>query len=83
MSIPQFPIKVIFEDQSAELFDSKQDIEQNLEDFNSDTDVNCQVFDANGVKVRLIVALLQLVVLEYSNSSSGTSVVNSKHIPNI
>jgi len=44
----KFPITVFFEDKSSELYEDIEDIECNLEDFDSKYDNKCRVEDANG-----------------------------------
>ena len=55
-----FPISVIFEDGEVEQYESIEDLEQNLEDFDSDVDVECHVTDSLGRPVRLKLKLLEL-----------------------
>lgn len=55
-----FPISVRFEDGEIQQFDSIESLEQDLEDFDSDLEVDCQVRDNLGRHVRLKVELLEL-----------------------
>ena len=55
-----FPITVRFEDGEMEEYESVEDIEQDLEDFDSDEATDCQVRDALGRLVRLRVKMLEL-----------------------
>jgi hypothetical protein len=60
---PVFPLTVRFEDGGEEQYESVEDLEQNLENFDSDADVGCRVTDALGRPVRLKIKLLSLKVL--------------------
>ena len=51
-SYPAFPLKVRFQDGDEEPYDSAEDLEMNLEEFDSD-DEGCRVTDALGRPVRL------------------------------
>jgi hypothetical protein len=55
-----FPLSVTFEDDSVEQYESVEDLEQNLEDFDSDIDVGCRVKDNLGRPVHLKVKLLEV-----------------------
>ena len=55
-----FPVSVTFEDGEVEQYDSIEDLEQNLEDFDSDVDVECHVKDSLGRPVRLRLKLLEV-----------------------
>jgi len=65
MNSVMFPIKITFEDGSAELYAHINDVECNLEDFDSDSEKKCIVTDANGRQLRLIVRLLELKEISY------------------
>lgn len=55
-----FPISVIFENGEVEQYESVGDLECNLEDFDSDIDVECRVVDRLGRPVRLKLKLLEV-----------------------
>ena len=55
-----FPLTVTFEDGSVEQFDSIESLEQDLEDFDSDLDVECSVTDKLGRPVRLKLKMLEV-----------------------
>ena len=55
-----FPISVTFEDGEVERYESVEDLELNLEDFDSDVDVECRVVDGLGRPVRLKLELLEV-----------------------
>jgi hypothetical protein len=55
-----FPLSVTFEDGSVEQYESVEDLEQNLEDFDSDIDVACRVGDHLGRPVYLRLKLLEV-----------------------
>ena len=57
---PQFPVTVTFEDGSIERYESIRDLECNLEEFDSSKDTCCQVNDANGRRVILVLHLLKV-----------------------
>ncbi len=59
-----FPITIQFEDGETEQYGSIEDLEMNLEDFDSDLDINCQVLDRFGRPMRLKIKLLKLQHLE-------------------
>jgi hypothetical protein len=61
---PQFPFTLRFENGDTQTYESIEDLELNLEDFDSDQDVQCEVRDALGRRVRLKISLLQLIALE-------------------
>jgi hypothetical protein len=54
-----FPLRIRFEDGEVEEYESVEDLEMNLEEFDSDLDVECQVHDALGRPVRLKLKLLK------------------------
>ena len=53
-------LSVRFEDGEVEQFEGVEDLEQNLEDFDSDLDVTCEVRDKLGRPVCLKVKMLEL-----------------------
>ena len=55
-----FPVFVTFEDGSGEQYDNVEDLEQNLEDFDSDIDLSCRVNDHLGRPVHLKLKLLEV-----------------------
>lgn len=55
-----FPVSVTFEDGEVERYESVEDLEHNLEDFDSDVDVECHVVDGLGRPVRLKLKLLEV-----------------------
>lgn len=57
---PEFPIKVTFDDGEIEFYNDVEDIELNLEDFDSEIDTDCSVEDRFGRTVSLRVKLLNL-----------------------
>lgn len=61
-----FPITIRFEDGEVEEYESPQDLEMNLEDFDSEKDCNCEVRDKVGRPVRLKVSLLEIKELSLS-----------------
>ncbi len=56
----EFPLTVRFEDGSVEQFDNIESLEQDLEDFDSDRDVECSVTDKLGRPVRLKLKTLEV-----------------------
>ncbi len=64
-----FPITVTFEDGEVELYESVEDLEQNLEDFDSDIDVGCLVTDNLGRPVHLKLKLLEVSELSLIRTS--------------
>ena len=56
----KFPVTVHFEDGEEASYADEQDLEMNLEDFDSHVDTGCKVTDARGRPVRLKVKLLEL-----------------------
>lgn len=55
-----FPISIQFEDGEVEYYEDVEDLEMNLEDFDSNVDIACQVKDKFGRPVHLKVKLLEL-----------------------
>lgn len=55
-----FPLTIRFEDGSTELYSDERDLATNLEDFNSEVDVQCDVRDALGRQVFLRLKLLNI-----------------------
>ena len=55
-----FPVSVTFENGEVERYESVEDLEHNLEDFDSDVDVECRVMDNLGRPVRLKLKLLEV-----------------------
>jgi hypothetical protein len=65
-----FPLTIQFEGGEEERYESVEDLERNLEDFDSDVDVGCHVTDALGRPVRLKLRLLNLAELSVRTASS-------------
>lgn len=63
----KFPLTVRFEDGEEEQYENVEELECNLEDFDSDTDTLCQVWDALKRPVHLKLRLLTLKELSLSN----------------
>lgn len=55
-----FPLSVTFEDGEVEQYESIEDLACNLEDFDTDIDVQCRVVDGHGRPVRLKLKLLDV-----------------------
>ena len=55
-----FPISVRFEDGEVEQYASADDLIEELEDFDSDVNTDCDVWDAEGRPVRLVLKTLTL-----------------------
>jgi hypothetical protein len=55
-----FPLTVTFEDGSVEEYDSIENLEQDLEDFDSDLDVECSITDKLGRPIRLKLKMLEV-----------------------
>ena len=66
--IPEFPITITFEDGERVSYQDVEDIELNLEDFDSELAPECTVEDSSGREVILIVRLLRLKTLELAQS---------------
>ncbi len=66
---PKFHLTIRFENGQTDTYESIEDLEQNLEDFDSDQDIQCEVRDALDRPVRLKISLLQLTVLELIEDS--------------
>lgn len=64
-----FPISVTFENGEVEQYESVEDLELNLEDFDSDVDVECRVVDGLGRPVRLKLKLLDVKELSLVSGS--------------
>jgi len=62
-----FPISIQFENGEIEEYKDVEDLELNLEDFDSDVDSDCQVRDAIGRPVYLKVKLLKLQELKVAD----------------
>jgi hypothetical protein len=56
----EFPLTVTFEDGEVEQYDSIESLEQDLEDFDFDLDVDCSVTDKLGRPVRLKLKTLEV-----------------------
>ncbi len=56
----EFPLTVTFEDGSVEQYDSIENLEQDLEDFDSDLDVECSVTDKLGRPIHLKLKMLEV-----------------------
>jgi len=55
-----FPLLVTFENGEVEQYESVEDLELNLEDFDSDVDAECRIVDGLGRPVRLKLKLLEV-----------------------
>ena len=55
-----FPVSVTFEDGSVEVYESIEDLELNLEDFDSSSAIDCRVEDNLGRLVHLRLKLLKV-----------------------
>jgi hypothetical protein len=55
-----FPLKVTFENGEVESYESIEDLERNLEDFDSDLDAECSITDKYGRSVYLKLKLLEV-----------------------
>jgi hypothetical protein len=64
-----FPVSVIFENGEVECYESVEDLERDLEDFDSDIDVECRVVDSFGRPVRLKLKLLEVKELSLVSAS--------------
>lgn len=62
----QFPISVQFENGEVESYSTIEELETNLEDFDSDVDQGCLVHDKCGRPVRLKLRLLTLTQLDFA-----------------
>ena len=68
-----FPLSVRFEDGSIEEYESIEHLELNLEDFDSDIDVACRVYDNLGRPVHLKLKLLEVKELFLTADSASQS----------
>jgi hypothetical protein len=59
-----FPLSVVFEDGSIEQYQSVEDLEQNLEFFDSSKDKGCKVFDSLNRPVFLMLEFLSVKRLQ-------------------
>jgi hypothetical protein len=57
---PEFPISVRFENGEIESYDDLDELIYNLEDFDSEVNIDCEARDALGRRVRLKLKLLEL-----------------------
>jgi hypothetical protein len=64
----RFPIKVTFENGEIEYYQDIEDVELNLEDFDSDLNPECVVEDSSGKKLDLDVSMLELRQLSFSKA---------------
>ncbi len=62
---PKWPLTVTFEDGSKEQYKNEEDLECNLEFFNSNQDKDCEVTDALGKQVHLILSGLEIKEIKY------------------
>jgi hypothetical protein len=62
-----FPLSIQFEDGEIEQYESVEDLELNLEDFDSEQDIACSVKDAQGRSVKLKIKFLKLEELSLSS----------------
>ncbi len=58
-----FPLEIQFEDGSTEQYESREDLACNLEEFDSDLDVECSIRDKLGRPVRLKMKHLKIIEL--------------------
>jgi hypothetical protein len=65
----EFPLTVTFEDGVVEQYDSIEALEQNLEDFDSDLDVECRIIDNRGRPVHLKLKTLEVKELSLLKQS--------------
>ena len=65
----KFPVSVTFENGEVERYESGEDLELNLEDFDSDVDVECSVVDRLGRPIRLKLKLLAVKELSLIGAS--------------
>jgi hypothetical protein len=65
-----FPIRVYFENGETQEYESISDLEMNLEDYDSDIDVDCKVVDKLDRPIRLKLRLLQVESICLQTSSS-------------
>jgi hypothetical protein len=70
---PRFPLTIRFENGETEKYESVEDIELNLEDFDSDQDIDCEARDFLDRQVRLKVKLLRLKTLELTDDDERLS----------
>ena len=61
-----FPLTVTLENGKSETYESIEDLECNLEDFDSETQAGCKAIDANGRPVRLKLEVLNLKELRFA-----------------
>jgi len=52
--MPMWPLKVTYEDNSEEEFANQEELECNLEYYNSDHDLGCKIHDVSGNEVHLV-----------------------------
>jgi hypothetical protein len=64
-----FPVSVTFEDGSVEQYESIEDLELNLEDFDSGSNIECRVEDNLGRLVHLRLKLLEVQELRLIHRS--------------
>jgi hypothetical protein len=64
-----FPVSVTFENGEVERYENVEELELNLEDFDSDVDVECRVVDSLGRPVRLKLKLLEVKELTLVGAS--------------
>jgi hypothetical protein len=64
-----FPLSVTFENGEVAQYESVEDLELNLEDFDSDVDAGCRIIDGLGRPVRLKLKLLEVKELSLINAS--------------
>ena len=61
----QFPLTLIDDEEEVSVYYDKDDLEVNLEDYNSDCFKTCKLMDSNGHEVRLIMSVMSIEVIEY------------------
>ncbi len=64
---PKWPLFVTFEDGTIEKYKDEEDIECNLEFFNSNQDTDCKVTDSDGKEVFLVLQNLRIEELKLIN----------------
>lgn len=75
----QFPVSIRFEDGTEEQYDDIEDLECNLEDFNSDIHSDCTVRDSINRPLRLIIKLLKVEELSLLMTPNHSSQGGNEH----
>lgn len=66
-----FPLTMTWEDGSKQKFQSRAELECDLEDFDSAREPSCKLVDAYGRDVRIKISLTWIECLEFANKMSG------------